>query len=101
MVANKAVDIGVERLAMPPGANYCDVILMSHDNTPKFEAKLDYEYYRDGTRQNLMSGNVKIKWCPQEQVYLGIRNPDSTDAINVSIEVIAVTVKEEYVMAGN
>jgi hypothetical protein len=86
---------------MPPGANYCDVILLNHDNLSAFEAKLEYQYLPEGTRQNLMSGNVKIKWCPQEQVYLGIRNPDSTDAVNVSIEVIAVTVKEEYVMVAN
>ncbi|HEY0653530.1 MAG TPA: hypothetical protein VGD65_10390 [Chryseosolibacter sp.] len=102
LAANKAVDIGVDQLAIPPGANICDVYLLTYDDIQNFEAKNDgnWRYVLDGSRSNLMSGNVKVTCCTTEQMYLGIRNPAPMDGINVSIEVIAITAKDEYVMVS-
>jgi hypothetical protein len=98
-VAGKAVKIGVEQLAQPPGSNHCDIYLLDYENIAGFEAKSDeWKYVLQGSRQNLMSGNVKVDCCIQGQYYLGIRNPDEYDGINVSIEVIAITAREEYMM---
>lgn len=102
IAATKAVTIGVEQLSMPPGANICDVYLLTYDNIQNFEAKNDpnWEYLLEGSRANLMSGNVKVTCCTNEQMYLGIKNPASLDGINVSIEVIAITARQEYVIVG-
>jgi hypothetical protein len=102
VVSGQAVKIGVEQLSMPPGSNHCDVFLLDYNNISGFEAKTDsWKYILEGSRENLKSGNVKIDCCKQGQYYLGIRNPDLYDGINVSIEVIAVTMEEDYVMEGN
>jgi hypothetical protein len=100
VVAANAVDIGVEQLSTPPGADYADIYLLKREQTSNFLAKVDYEYVLDGTRENIMSGNVKITCCNQGQFYLGIKNPDTYHAVNVSLEVVAVTESEELVMAG-
>lgn len=98
----KAVSIGVEQLTMPPGANVCDIFLLEYNAIGNFESKNDsnWEYILQGSRKNLMSGNVKVNCCNEGQYYLGIRNPAAYDGINVSVEVIAITVSEEYVMEG-
>jgi hypothetical protein len=35
------------------------------------------------------------------QYYLGIKNPAAAYGVNVSIEVVAITAKNDYVMSGN
>ena len=100
MVVTKAVSIGIEQLTMPPGSDYCDIYLLTYDNISNFEAKNDdlVKYILEGSRQNLMSGNVKVTCCNQGQFYLGVKNPSPVDGIHVSIEVIAITATDEYVM---
>jgi hypothetical protein len=101
-VASKAVGIGVDQLSMPPGSNHCDVYLLDYTNITGFEAKTDsWQYILQGTRTNLMSGNVKIECCNSGQYYLGIKNPDYYDGINVSMEVIAITATEDLAMEAN
>jgi hypothetical protein len=98
-LTTKVVSVGVDQLTMPPGADYCDIYLLDNNNTPGFVAKTnDWKCYMQATRQNLMSGNVKVDCCLQGQYYLGINNPATLDGINVSVEVIAITACEELVM---
>jgi hypothetical protein len=97
-VSTKIVDIGVEHLTAPPGANYCDVYLLDYNNISAFESKVAYKYILQGTRENLMAGNVKMDCCNEGQYYLGVHNPDYDDGINVSIEVVAITAIEDFVM---
>jgi hypothetical protein len=92
-------------LAQPPGADFCDIYLLPTEHRSSFETKLDdqWRHYPDGGRVNFKSGNVRVTCCNTGQFYLGIRNPAATMGINVSIEVVAITVREDYVMqyAGN
>lgn len=87
-------------LAQPPGADYCDVYLLTNESRGNFESKDDgnWRFFPDATRQNFKSGNVRVTCCSQGQFYLGIKNPSSTNGISVSIEVVALTVTEDYVM---
>jgi len=87
-------------LAQPPGADFCDIYLLPSEYSSAFEAKLDnqWKHYQDGSRQNFKSGNVRVTCCNTGHLYLGIKNPAATIGINVSIEVVAITVKEDYVM---
>ena len=99
IIANKAVGIGVDQLSMPPGSNHCDIFLLDYENINGFESNTNtWKYIIQGSRQNLMSGNVKIDCCNSGQYYLGLRNRDYADGVNVSIEVIAITAVEEFVM---
>ncbi len=45
-----------------------------------------------------MAGNVKVTCCNNGQYYLGIRNPDGSYGINVSIEIVAITAMDGYAM---
>jgi hypothetical protein len=90
-------------LAQPPGADVCEIYLLGPEHREAFEAKKDdqWRYFTEGARQNFKSGNVRITSFNAGQFYLGIRNPASTMGINVSVEVVALTVKEEYVMESD
>lgn len=92
--------LAVDQLSQPPGADYCDIFLISPEFGEKFQAKEDeqWKYLVDGSRLNFKAGNVKVMCCNSGTYYLGIRNPDSGIGVNVSVEVIAVTVKEDYVI---
>jgi hypothetical protein len=101
-----AISDGIfNNLAQPPGADFCDIYLLPSEHGSTFEAKNDdqWRHYPDAARQNFKSGNVRVTCCSSGQFYLGIRNPSSNLGINVSVEVVAITVKEDYVMeyAGN
>jgi hypothetical protein len=87
-------------LAQPPGADFCDIYLLPAEHRSAFEGKLDdqWRHYPDGGRENFKSGNVRVTCCTAGQFYLGIKNPATTMGVNVSIEVVAITVKEDYVM---
>lgn len=92
--------LAVDRLAQPPGANYCDVYFLESQYYDAFQNKRDTEwkYFTEGSRQNYKSGNAKVTCCKSGTFYLGIRNPDSSYGVNVSLEVVAITAKEELVM---
>jgi hypothetical protein len=97
-LAGKATSIAIDQLSQPPGNDYCDIYLLTFDNTSLFEAKTKYSYKMQGTRENFKSGNVKIDCCTSGNYYLGIKNPDSYYGINVIIEVVAITMTEDYKM---
>jgi hypothetical protein len=92
-------------LAQPPGADFCDIYLLPAEHRSTFEVKQDgqWKHYPDAARQNFKSGNVRVKCCNTGQFYLGIKNPAATMGVHVSVEVVAITVREDYVMeyAGN
>jgi hypothetical protein len=87
-------------LAQPPGADFCDIFLLTPDSRSPFETKQDtqWRHYPDAGRSNFKSGNVRVTCCSSGEYYLGIKNPAATLGINVSIEVVAITMKEDYVM---
>lgn len=90
------LQFGLDALTQPPGANYCDIYLLNHQNSSLFEAKAEYTYFTSGTRKNIKSGLVKMTGGAGKAYYIGIKNPDSMHGINVAIEVVAVTLNEEW-----
>jgi hypothetical protein len=87
-------------LTQPPGANFCDIVLLDHANLALFETKVEYSYVPAASRANFKSGNVRVDCCPTGQWYLGIRNPDNSYGIHVFVDVVAITGVEELVMEG-
>lgn len=92
----------ISMIGSPPGANYCDVLLLSSSNdASSFESKSDYYggtyyYNRQGSRQNFVSGVVDIT----DQNFLsgwqhiGLKNPDLNDGVNVVLQIVAIVYNE-------
>jgi hypothetical protein len=83
-------------LTAPPGADYCDIYLLDLDNRNPFEEKAQYKYFPEGSRENIMSGVVRIKSAIALNLYIGFKNPDSGVGVHVVIEVVAITLEEEW-----
>lgn len=92
----------ISMIGSPPGANYCDVYLLSSSNdASSFESKSDYYggtyyYNRQGSRQNFVSGVVDItdqNFLSGWQ-YIGLKNPDLNDGVNVVLQIVAIVYNE-------
>lgn len=88
--------IAVNMLTAPPGGNVCDIYLLDPVNRPLFEAKTQYSYFLEGSRENLNSGAIKIKSALSPLSYIGIKNPDGAQGIHVVIEAVAIILEEEW-----
>jgi hypothetical protein len=86
------------KLMAPPGADFCDIYLLTPSNSQPFLAKTEFSHIQNGTRLNFKSGNVRVDCCNKGMYYLGLKNPDSGIGIHVSIEVVAITMYEDYTM---
>lgn len=93
----------IQLLGQPPGGNYCDVYLLgSPSDVQHFESKDDnwggtFNYYREGSRLNFVSGVVEIMRPNKGIQYLGIRNRDLTYGISVQLQVVAIVGEEASV----
>ena len=85
----------VNQLTMPPGANYCDIYLINHNNLNLFLNKNPYSYFPSGARENIVAANVELTDVFNEQMYLGIRNPSRTYGVNVLLSVAAIVLEQE------
>jgi hypothetical protein len=92
--------LAVDKLTQPPGANYCNIYFLEYQYIQAFQAKADDQWrsFIEGSRENFKSGNVKVTCCNNGSYYLGIKNPDATYGVNVSLEVVALVGNEGYVM---
>ena len=81
---------GIDQLTQPPGSDYCDIYLLDHHNSSLFTSKQEYEYFTEGTRENIKSGVVEVECCVNLPTYLGIKNPDDFYGIHGAIEVAAI-----------
>jgi len=95
--------LAIEKLSQPPGANYCDIFFIEQQFIQAFEAKADnqWQYFLEGSRENFMSGNVKVTCCNNGQYYLGIKNPDTSYGVHISMEVVAITAVDGYAMESD
>jgi hypothetical protein len=94
-----ALSFGLDALTQPPGADYCDVFLLTPDDVAAFERKDDSNWHpvAEGTRQNVKSGIVKMKnCCTTGTYYIGLRNPDQFHGVSILIEVVAITESTTY-----
>jgi hypothetical protein len=85
----------IDQLANPPGADYCDVYLLNHVNNSLFLNKAAFSYSPIGSRENIIAGNVEIENRFSEQMYLGIKNPDSMHGINILVSIAAIVLEQE------
>ncbi len=88
--ATKVLNIGLNLLTNPPGADYCDVYLFDNGNVQLFKADKEFRYIQEGSRENLKSSIIKLNCCINQPVYLGIRNKDLTHGIHVGVEVVGI-----------
>lgn len=88
---------GISKLEAPTGTADCNVYLIKDtDNLNTFLKKNGtFTCYAEGTRKNINSGivDVEISSSTAATWYLGLENPDLKDAINVTIEVVAIVKK--------
>ena len=88
---------GISKLEAPTGTADCNVYLIKDtDNLNTFLKKNGtFTCYSEGTRKNINSGVVDVEISSQTGTtwYLGLENPDLKDAINVTIEVVAIVKK--------
>lgn len=90
------LNIGMNLITQPPGANYCDVYLLDYQNQLLYIQDVQFSYILEGTRENVMSSKVNIKGAIQGPYYLGIRNRDGFHGISIGIEVAAITYEDYY-----
>lgn len=90
-----ALGFAIEQLGNPPGADYCDVYLLDHANNSLFLNKEAFMHFSVGTRENIIAANVEVGNSWSEQMYLGIKNPDSTHGINVLVSIAAIVLEQE------
>lgn len=87
--------LATEAILAPTGVAKADIYLCDKQNIELFMQKVDnsggtYRYFESGSRLNFTHGVVPVKDIRQGMYYLGVKNPSSTDGINVSLEVAAV-----------
>ncbi|NRD24102.1 hypothetical protein HNV10_12650 [Winogradskyella litoriviva] len=90
-----SLGFAIDQLANPPGADYCDVYLLDQTNMAAFLKKAAFRHFSIGTRENIIGANVEVGSKFNEQMYLGIKNPDSMHGINVLISVAAIVLEQE------
>lgn len=98
--AGAVFTLAMDKLTQPPGADYCTIYLLERQYIQPFEAKLEqqWRYIQDGSRENLTGGNVKVSCCNSGTFYLGIKNPSANYGINITVDIVALTAIEDYVM---
>ncbi len=88
---------GIDAVTQPPGSDYCDVIMLDHNNFQAFESGAGGSvFWPEGTRKNFQSGKVRIATTLFTPAYLGFQNTDTFHGLSVGIEVAAVTVTPYY-----
>ena len=86
------INVGVQLLASPPGANYCSVYLLDLENQRLFRNDDPFSYIISGSRENLKSSTINADCCTDNSPYfLGIKNNDLMHGIHVGIEIVAIT----------
>lgn len=91
-----ALNIAMNLITQPPGADYCDAYLLDYANQGYFLAKQAFKYTIQGSRVHVTSATAKINCCNLGQWYLAIQNPDSWYGIHVGVEVVAIVTDEGY-----
>lgn len=94
-------------IQVPPGSSTVDVIILPTEHRDAFLNKQDnYRFYPDVSVQNGKQAVQSIDNTYGNSFYVGLRNPSSMTAVNISIEVVAVVEipnanKEKAITFGN
>ena len=91
-VTGKLATITASMLTKPPGANHCDIYVLTDETYSSFVNKENsFTYIIEASRENFKSGIVKTSNLNYNNLYLGLRNNDLLNGIHVAIEVVAIT----------
>ncbi len=90
------VDAGFTLIGSPPGSDYCDVFLTNHENARYFKQGLRFNYWNDGSRENVMSGSIKVVTDHGQALQLGFKNRNTYHGISVGVEVVALVSQDYY-----
>jgi tetratricopeptide (TPR) repeat protein len=78
-------------IEVPPGSSTVDVVILPTEYRDAFVSKQDnYRFYPDVSVQNAKQAVQSIDNTYGNSFYVGLRNPSSMTAVNISIEVVAV-----------
>lgn len=83
-------------IKVPEGVASADIYLCDRDNINAFTSKKDlnggtYYYNMEGSVENTKQAVVEVDDIKTGTVYLGFKNPSTSDGINISFEVVAIT----------
>lgn len=83
-------------IKVPEGVASADIYLCDRDNIDAFTSKKDlkggtYYYNMEGSVENTKQAVVEVDDIKTGTVYLGLKNPSTSDGINISFEVVAIT----------
>lgn len=86
------INFGLQLLSQPPGGDICDIFILDQANSTRFTDKVEYQYWPEGSRENLRSGTIKVQERHHQsgRWTIGIKNPSSGHGIHVAIEVVAI-----------
>lgn len=89
----------ISAIKVPEGDASVDIYLMDQYNSNLFLSKVDlngnsFKQYSEGMVENTKQALVRVDDVKAGTWYLGIRNPSSLNALNISLEVVAITEKE-------
>lgn len=91
-VAGKVATVTAGILTKPPGANHCDIYVLTDETYSSFINKASsFTYVIEASRENYKSGVVQTSNLNYNNLYLGLRNNDLLHGIHVAIEVVAIT----------
>ncbi len=84
----------VNMFTSAPGGNICNVYLIDETGYNNFLDGVDFKYYPIGTRTNYKSGIVQVRGLNSIiSPMIGIKNPDLSFGIHVSLQIVAVVSK--------
>jgi len=83
-------------IKVPDGVASADIYLCDRANIDKFLAKDDlykdgFSFDMEGSAQSTKQAVIEIDDTRNGTVYLGLKNPSTTNGLNISIEVVAIT----------
>ena len=95
-------ETAVETVLAPSGVSSADIYLCDKQNIDLFMQKADnnghpIRYFATGSRENYRQGVVPVKMKGGGLYYLGIKNPEEVDGINVNLEVVAIVEEKTLV----
>lgn len=89
-------------ITSPLGNSVCDVYLMDKVNCDKFLSKDDnwggsFKYFVNYSSLNSKNGVFQIKEALSNNLCLGIKNPNVTEGITITFEVVAVVLESKEI----
>ncbi len=90
LIDNSLINLGIEAITTPPGADYCNVYFLDEVNNQNFLREEPFNYIINGSRINIKSAKVELPTIGKNNYFLGIENTDLFHGIHINLEVVAV-----------